>query len=513
MAYTIIKSDGTVLTTIADGTINTTSTSLGLPGRNFAGYGQALDTNFVHQLENFADSSPPTNPIRGQLWYNTNTSTLYVCPTDGEINAANWLALASTSSGGTTTFGAVTVQGTLQANLVTAITSVTAADGIFTNLAVSGIATMTNANINSAGVGSLTTPIITAGSATTQGSLTGTWTVTGGATGNTLIVDGGNVFVSAGIIASSFTFPNGTPITPTGVYTNQNVNEYLQGIGNISVANRFQGNIYPNSVYASNGTASIPAYTANSDTNTGIYFPAADTIGFSLNGNEGVRINSSGNVGIGTNDPTQKLAVVGNANITGNISTVGITATGNLSVDNITATGNISTVGITATGNLSVDNITATGNITANTIISSQNPKFFLVPDVDYSITGTGFFRLDTAIYNVGNGNLSSSGTSFRVPVSGYYQLNVGYRALIDATSNVTFTLSSTNTITSLTTTWTTSRNQFDSGAGNTTGYFGTIAFLTPTDQLSIGVAVGEAANLAISNSSRSSFFSGFLIP
>ncbi len=52
MAYTIVKSDGTVLTTIADGTINTTSTSLGLPGRNFAGYGQTVDTNFVHQIEN-----------------------------------------------------------------------------------------------------------------------------------------------------------------------------------------------------------------------------------------------------------------------------------------------------------------------------------------------------------------------------------------------------------------------------------------------------------------------------
>jgi hypothetical protein len=97
MAYTIVKSDGTVLTTIADGTINTTSTSQGLPGRNYAGYGQTLDTNFVHQLENFADVNPPANPIRGQLWYNTNTQVLLVCPTDGETNPANWFALTSTA--------------------------------------------------------------------------------------------------------------------------------------------------------------------------------------------------------------------------------------------------------------------------------------------------------------------------------------------------------------------------------------------------------------------------------
>ena len=102
MAYTIVKSDGTVLTTISDGTINTTSTSLGLPGRNYAGYGQQIDTNFVHQVENFADIVPPPNPLTGQLWYNTNTSTLYVCPSDGESNALAWLALTATSSGGNT---------------------------------------------------------------------------------------------------------------------------------------------------------------------------------------------------------------------------------------------------------------------------------------------------------------------------------------------------------------------------------------------------------------------------
>ena len=73
MAYTIVKSNGVVLTTIADGTINTTSTSVGLPGRNYAGYGQTLDTNFVHVIENFADTTPPANPLAGQIWYDSST--------------------------------------------------------------------------------------------------------------------------------------------------------------------------------------------------------------------------------------------------------------------------------------------------------------------------------------------------------------------------------------------------------------------------------------------------------
>jgi hypothetical protein len=63
MAYTILKSDGTILATIPDGQIDTTSTSVSLFGRNYAGYGQYIDTNFTHMLENFADNVPPSNRV------------------------------------------------------------------------------------------------------------------------------------------------------------------------------------------------------------------------------------------------------------------------------------------------------------------------------------------------------------------------------------------------------------------------------------------------------------------
>ena len=54
MAYTINKTDGTVLATIADGTLDT-STSLQLIGKNYAGYGEILNENTVKLLENFAN--------------------------------------------------------------------------------------------------------------------------------------------------------------------------------------------------------------------------------------------------------------------------------------------------------------------------------------------------------------------------------------------------------------------------------------------------------------------------
>lgn len=177
MAYTILKSDGTVLTTIPDGQVNTTSTSLGLPGRNYAGYGQVLDTNFTHLTENFADSTPPPNPLRGQLWYNTNNNTLYVCPADGETVASEWLALASTSSTGTTTFGAVTVTGNLSANNATITNTLTVSNIACINISVSG-----NANISTANIGNVNTAVITTGAAGNPGELTGTWTLTSGST-------------------------------------------------------------------------------------------------------------------------------------------------------------------------------------------------------------------------------------------------------------------------------------------------------------------------------------------
>jgi hypothetical protein len=57
------------------------------------------------------------------------------------------------------------------------------------------------------------------------------------------------------------------------------------------------------------GTAALPAITTSGDTNTGIFFPAADTIAFSEGGAEAMRIDSSGNVGIGTSSPVDLLQV------------------------------------------------------------------------------------------------------------------------------------------------------------------------------------------------------------
>lgn len=245
MAYTIVKSDGTILTTIPEGTINTTSTSLGLPGRNFAGYGQAVDTDLVHITENFADSTPPPNPIKGQLWFNTNNNTMYICPADGEANALAWLALTATSSGGTTTFGSVVITGNLVANNITATNNSNANAATFSYLTVTVSANVANANLSgTTTIANTVTTVITSGSRTTAGNLTGTWTMTGGLNGNSVIVANGNVVISNTAGAGLWVDPNnlydlsGNVISLGSTYSNANVQALLPVYnGNILAAN------------------------------------------------------------------------------------------------------------------------------------------------------------------------------------------------------------------------------------------------------------------------------------
>ncbi len=77
MAYIINKFDGSPLLVLEDGTLNT-STSLGLLGRNYVGYGETQNENFLFLLENFANNNPPSIPITGQTWFNKTTTALNV---------------------------------------------------------------------------------------------------------------------------------------------------------------------------------------------------------------------------------------------------------------------------------------------------------------------------------------------------------------------------------------------------------------------------------------------------
>ena len=78
MPYILTKTNGSTLTTVQDATVDNT-TSLTFIGRNYSGYGQTIEENFLHLLENFSNSTVPTNPIQGQLWFNSALQQLQIC--------------------------------------------------------------------------------------------------------------------------------------------------------------------------------------------------------------------------------------------------------------------------------------------------------------------------------------------------------------------------------------------------------------------------------------------------
>ena len=75
MAYTINKYNTTQLAVVEDGTIDQT-TDLKLVGKNYAGYGEIQNENFVFLLENFAGANQPPKAVSGQIWFDSSNSKL-----------------------------------------------------------------------------------------------------------------------------------------------------------------------------------------------------------------------------------------------------------------------------------------------------------------------------------------------------------------------------------------------------------------------------------------------------
>ena len=80
MAYTVNKSNTSASPnqyTVQDGVVNT-QTDLSFIGKGYAGYGEVIAENFLHLLENFSNTSAPSKPIAGQLWWDSSNAKLQV---------------------------------------------------------------------------------------------------------------------------------------------------------------------------------------------------------------------------------------------------------------------------------------------------------------------------------------------------------------------------------------------------------------------------------------------------
>ena len=75
MAYQVDKFNGTFLVSVDDGTIDTT-TDIRFVGKNYAGYGEVQNENFLHLMEHFANTSAPPKAIAGQIWYDSGNKKI-----------------------------------------------------------------------------------------------------------------------------------------------------------------------------------------------------------------------------------------------------------------------------------------------------------------------------------------------------------------------------------------------------------------------------------------------------
>ena len=101
MAYKINNTFGTLLVTLADGTIDVATTDLTLIGKGYAGFGEKLNENLIKLLENFNNTSSPPNKVTGQMWYDKTNNQINV------YTGSKWKPVGSTSNSATAPTNAV----------------------------------------------------------------------------------------------------------------------------------------------------------------------------------------------------------------------------------------------------------------------------------------------------------------------------------------------------------------------------------------------------------------------
>lgn len=215
MAYNLTTgTSGRALITIADGTIDTTSTSLALPGRNYSGYGQPVDQDLIRLTENFASANRPNAVLTGQLYFNTTATpgTLQICIDGSNINSPVWANLLTNPTNTDLTVngnlivtqngsfaGNLSVGGTINGALQNGLQFVSTGAGGAPPLTYNASATQTISynTVGAAAAANTTnyyaTGISNAGNTTgmnpTTGSIYGAWSLAAGATLNATYAD------------------------------------------------------------------------------------------------------------------------------------------------------------------------------------------------------------------------------------------------------------------------------------------------------------------------------------
>jgi hypothetical protein len=363
MAYTITLTDGTVFATIADGTINTNS-SMTLVGKNYAGYGDFLNENYIHLLESGSNTTAPSAPLTGQLWWDKTNSLLKV------YNGSIFKTISAATSSSTAPVSNVT--GDLWYDTTNAQLKVWTGSAFI----VVGPA-FSSAQGTSGAIPETITDSVGATKYITS------LYVNNNRVG--IVYDGASFVPQASLLATFPTIFPGITLTITN-------SAIFAGTAN----NASNLNSLPSSSFMRTNANTSTTGTLNVLNNTGLTVGATNAISMSQSTNDGlVRSSISGanlviqsNVGgtifnvasaLGTgvfavsNAATVGTTLSVTGNITGgNINTAGlVSATGNINGGNINGAALVTGATVSATGNVTGNNISASNVITAGTTISA----------------------------------------------------------------------------------------------------------------------------------------------
>ena len=258
-----------------------------------------------------------------------------------------------------------------------------------------------------------------------------------------------------------YTATNGTSIVlNVAAALNDELMVIAFAVFNVANAVAKTGDTMTGSLLLPAGTVSAPALTTSADTNTGMFFPAADTIAFAEGGTESMRLDSSGTVGIGTSSPDNKLHVsqassdfqvrvtgtsAANAgairayNAGGEASVFGTTGSSNTGYGaNLGVLGTVTNIPqVFVTNNTERARIDSSGTVIVNST-SKQNG------DVKFSVTANSGAAMETKftgdyyallIYRNANlyGSIYQSGTSTAYNTTSDYRLKEDVQPMIGA--------------------------------------------------------------------------------